>query len=788
MAAPDRIWLDAQGAQNRLHLDRGIPRYISDHVRSLTALAGDRIRAVALNPTLPLTGNVAWLLGSELLTWSEGRAPSPRPALYHIMSPFELAQPLERVWPPWARTRLIPTVVTLYDVIPAIFPDHYLRNPVLRAQYNARSQIVSGADHILAISETTARDAVERLGARREQITVIDAGVANHFAEAFGSAEQARHLVDRRFPEIRPGFMFYVGGIEFRKNLERTIEAYGATKPAFRAVHQLVLTCRMLTEQETDLRKAARAAGISDGELILTNYVADRELAALYRTCDLFVFPSFYEGSGLPILEAMACGAPVASARSSASLELLGDDRASFDPFDVRDIAHVLQSTLADPGLMEQLRERSAVRVRDYTWQHVAERTLEGYEHALAAARRLGRVRSRPRIAMYTPWPPDRSGIADYNRRLLSELGRDVDVDVVVAKPLRSYPRPLEAGVRLARSDDMAWRHEVRGYDRMVYCMGNSEFHQHVYEALRQRPGVVVAHDVRLTGFFGWYAGVEQPHDPAGRLAERIRSAYRDRLGELFAQRAPTPEEQSSLGIYMTREIQQAAELMIVHSRYAADIVRLDQLPGRAPAAATTVLPLAFPEPSTSARGPSDPSAPTVVTFGIISSVKAPETLIEAFALLARDRPGARLVFAGGAHEAELLRCQRAADEAGVGDKVEFRGFAAEAYWRRLLAEADVAVQLRLVSNGEASAAVTQCLAAGLPTVVTDHGWFAELPREAVVGVPRDVSAPRLAAAIARIIDDPSRASAISEAGREHARCNTFARVARSYLDVLELT
>jgi glycosyltransferase involved in cell wall biosynthesis len=488
------------------------------------------------------------------------------------------------------------------------------------------------------------------------------------------------------------------------------------------------------------------------------------------------------------MLEAMACDVPVVASNTSTSPEILGDDEGTFDPFDPRDIARVLEATLADEALMARLRERSRRRVAHYTWHRVAEQSLVGYERALATGRR--RPRSvRPRLALYTPWPPDRSGIASYNLRLVAELGRHVDVDVVVGGELATYPEPREPGTRIVGASEMGWKAPLRSHDALLYCMGNSSFHGYVYEAMAAERGVVVAHDVRLTGFYGWYAGQERPSDPTGRLSERIAAMYGARLGTRtpFADRPPTPAEQEALGIYMSHELQEYAHKIIVHSRYAAEVLRLDSPYPHGPRPDLAVLPHAFAERPPRPPRPHAPKAPLVVTFGVVSSVKNPQVLIEAFALVQAERPGARLVFAGGADPAELDRWRDVAAAAGIGECVDFLDHVDEPAWEELLTTADLAVQLRLVSNGEASGTVCECLSAGLPVIVTDQGWFGELPDAAVGKVTKELTAPVLATAMATILDDPAVAEAMAQEGLAYARANSFAAVAHRYLQELAL-
>lgn len=776
------VWLGVQGAQNREHFDRGIPRYVRDHALALVAAAPEAIAAVGLDPGLPLTANLDSLVGSRLLQWND-RRPERLPEIFHVMSPFELHLPLERVWPAWARESRVRVAVTLFDLIPLVFRDHYLADPEMRARYTARAELIRTVDRVFAISQTTADDATRLLGVPEDRITVIDAGVSSHFSETFGSVEEARRVVAQRFSAIEPGYLLYVAGIEFRKNLDRLIQGFARTSVDFRDGHQLVITCRMRDVDEQHLRGVARAAGLRERDLILTNYVTDTELAALYRTCELFVFASFYEGSGLPILEAMACGAPVAASSTSTSPEILGDLEATFDPFDPDDIGRVLEQTMRDEALMERLRARSRERVGRYTWHRAAAETLDGYERMGASGRpRPGRAR----IALHTPWLPERSGIAQYNLRLAAELGRHVDVDIVVAGSLDDYAPPRERGLRLIPASELHTLEPLRAYDRHVYCMGNSHFHHQVHDAMVRWPGVVVCHDVRLAGFYSSYAEHERPEDPAGRFAERLRAQYGDRLGRDDALGIPSPWEQSDLGIFMTEELQRHAELLIVHSHYAADLLRLD-VPGDLRRPPVEVLPLALPE-ARPARARAVPAGGgTIVSFGIVSGVKMPEVLIEAVAHLRGTRPGIRLVFAGGALPAELAELRAHAAEAGVGDAVDVLGHVDDAEYDRLLDDAHVAVQLRRVQNGEASAAVGDALAAGLPTVVTGQGWAGELPNAAVEKVPLELTAPVLAAAIEGVLGDEARAAEMSQAARVFAADAGFPAVAERYLEVLGL-
>ncbi len=783
------VSLYAEGAQNRAHFDRGIPRYVVEHLRAVQQTRPEVLHSVLLSPALPLTGNLSWLLGTGLLGWSTddrrvARRPSSAPSVYHIMSPFELGTPLEAMWPRWARDSRVATVVTLYDLIPLVFSDHYLKDAGVRAEYEARLELIRNADQVLAISQTTADDAIERLGIAADRVHVIHAGSTDTFSEMHASVDAAWTHLRRQLTDVQPGFILYVGGFEFRKNLEGLIEAYSLLAEGIRADHQLVIACRLTPEQMSTLEERAARLGVQPGQLVLTGYVSDIELGALYHACSLFVFASLYEGSGLPMLEAMACGAPVAASNTSTPPEILGDSQATFDPHDPASIAACLSDVVTSPSALEQLADRSRARVGAYTWARVAEQSIEGYERAIVRRRR--RRWHRSRIALVTPWPPERSGIADYNLRLARELGKRVDVDIVTAGAAEEYAKPLEQGVQLIGASDRRWLEPLRQHDRVVYCMGNSLFHGHVYELLRERPGPVVFHDVQLTGFYGWQAGRERPEEPAAALAGSIRSMYGSRLPpEVGSEGPPEWDRQLALGIYMTREIQNLADACFVHSRLASDLLELDR--GAIDRAVPIhVLPFGMP-PAVDVLRTEISEAPLLVSMGVVNEVKGLAGLISAFALVAAERPMARLVIAGPTDEAESRRWHEYAREHAPDADIEIPGHVDSERYAALLAEADLAVQLRLVSNGEASAAIADCLSAGLPTLVTDLGWAGELPADVTSHVPVGTEPAQLAQRIEGLLADDARRNALGTAALAHARVHSFSRVADAYLAALEL-
>ena len=349
---PGSVWLDARGTQSVGHAERGIARYVTEHAAALLEVAPETIGAVGLSPDIPVPASAESLLGSGKVAWqTRERGPDGEvPPIYHVMSPFEADLGLEEIWPVWTRESRL--VVTLYDLIPLIMRERYNADwGYMATAWIARLGLLGSAQQILTISQHTAEDAMERLNIPEERITVIDSGCLRSLLLP------GRHPGGGRCdPPLRRcrGSAPASCSTWAASTTARTWRARSAPTPSCRRrCATPTSSSSRATSRSTSasrLRVLARSLGIESRNLLLTGFVSDRDLAALYRSCELFVFPSLYEGAGLPILEAMTCGAPVAASRTSAIPELLGDLEATFDPADPADIARCIREVLETPG------------------------------------------------------------------------------------------------------------------------------------------------------------------------------------------------------------------------------------------------------------------------------------------------------------------------------------------------------------------------------------------------------------------------------------------------------
>ena len=319
----------------------------------------------------------------------------------------------------------------------------------------------------------------------------------------------------------------------------------------------------------------------------------------------------------------------------------------------------------------------------------------------------------------------------------------------------------------------------IGGYDAVILALGNSEFHAAALRLLRtwDRPVVVHAHDVRMTNLY--LHGSARGAVPEG-FPDAVAAQYPDLSPELLIQGRLADSSADSEGVYMFREIAARADRLFVTSDFAAGLARLDADPSDGEKVA--VWPYAYPRPVD--RDAAQVDRQLICSFGLVNAAKAPELLIDAATRLLASRPGLRLAFVGPIADDEADRLGQHADAVGLGEAMLLTGRVDQQGYEDWLARAGLAVQLRSRSNGETSGAVADSLVHGVPTVVTDIGPQSGLG-DVVVRVAADIDAAGLAAALARLIDDPDRATILGRRGRQFAADRGFDWAARQLLELL---
>ena len=275
------------------------------------------------------------------------------------------------MWPPSARADGVGLVVTVFDLIPLIYPEHYLPDPSYHARYKNRIELIRLADRVFAISHATARDLVAMLDLPEADVVVTGTGVSARFQPPTpGSSPLA--AVHAHVPAVQPGYILYAGALDFRKNVDALLVAYSRLPRALRAQHQLLIVSRLSPSDLDALRPRLRALEI-ERDVVVASAVGDDELVAIYQAARLFVFPSLYEGFGLPVAEAIACGTPTIASNVSSLVEIVADPAALFDPSDPESLRATMERELSDTGAASR---PPAVLDARHTWPAVVERMI----------------------------------------------------------------------------------------------------------------------------------------------------------------------------------------------------------------------------------------------------------------------------------------------------------------------------------------------------------------------------------------------------------------------------
>ena len=273
-----------------------------------------------------------------------------------------------------------PSVVTIHDMTLWLFPQHHYRRRLL-AMRPLMPLAARRATAIIAVSHSTKRDIVRILGVPESKVHVIYEAPAPCFRPLTSSPKLEE--VRRRY-RLPQRFVLYVGTIEPRKNLVRLLEAFAHLRQGRAIPHALILAGHRGWKDETVFATVERL-GVQDAVRFL-GYVPEDDLVALYNLADVLVFPSLYEGFGLPVLEAMACGTPVVTSPRGSLQEVAGDAAVFVDPTEVGSIAEGLRRILKDPAEREALRARGLAHASRFTWEAAALRTWQLYHRCVGSA------------------------------------------------------------------------------------------------------------------------------------------------------------------------------------------------------------------------------------------------------------------------------------------------------------------------------------------------------------------------------------------------------------------
>jgi glycosyltransferase involved in cell wall biosynthesis len=502
------LLIDGQALQTSSSRLRGIGRYSSNLLRALAVtrprwrievvqnsalapIAADDLNGLQVLPYRPpvrLHSDYRELNERYYADWLTAQAADAVLVLNHC-------EGWEGIIPSFCGTR--PCVYGIaYDLIPLLYPEHYLIDVGTADWYALRFRQLLWSDALLAISEATARD-VRTLGAGEAPLVVNIGGAVDPLFAPLSPSEFAIRARDvrERFGLHRE-FLLYVGALDYRKNLRGAIHAFGALPPDCRKHLDLAVVCRMKPAEQASIKDTARQAGIASSLRLICS-ASDEDLRALYQMCRLFFFPSLYEGLGLPVLEALHCGAPVVTSNNSSLPEYAGPHSWLGDPSSPQAMADVLQEALAEPR--DAHRQEREAFARTFTWSRTADLACRTIERSMR--RRGNFVRRRRRLAWVTSVTRSSPGQVEYITGPLPFLAEHFDIELVAVSNPIELPEELSRHSLILTAGEVRARHAAFPYDMFLYQLSPSPGHLGMFNLLWQFPGLVMLHDFSATEF-----------------------------------------------------------------------------------------------------------------------------------------------------------------------------------------------------------------------------------------------------------------------------------------------
>ena len=274
----------------------------------------------------------------------------------------------------------IPAVCTVHDLAFLLYPNLVTSDA---ARYYGQIELaIRRASRIIAVSDSTRNDLVKLLGASEPKIDVIYEAADPIYRPM--DSHIARHLLLAADIAVPDHYILFVGTIEPRKNLGTLLRSYARLRASYRVDTPLVLagSSGWLSQ---DIRELVTTLGLSDCVIFTGQIPRNEHLCALYNLATMLVHPAYYEGFGLPPLEAMACGTPVVCSNAGSLPEVVGDAALMANPEDVDEWLVAMHRLLDDAPLRAELREKGLARAASFSWQKAAQETLKTYNHAVAS-------------------------------------------------------------------------------------------------------------------------------------------------------------------------------------------------------------------------------------------------------------------------------------------------------------------------------------------------------------------------------------------------------------------
>lgn len=733
------------------------------------------------------------------------------PDLLLRFAPFDMGLPL------LARDLTVPTVVYVDDLLFWAMPEAFSEQAPdwQRAATDHAASRLNEADLLLAPNAEIAELLTKALRMPSERIALCPLGPAE--APSVDALSTARQIALSRLG-LGPRYLYCGTDRDLRGNLSATLRAYAALPESLRREVPLLLASDWSDDEIWFHYAQAAESDIAD-DLVIAAPTSPLEHDALLMGAELLLNPRLYDPLGVDLLDAATWGVPVITTQH-APASAIRSGMVTFDPRDPQAMTQALRPALGD-GLgpsapppkidstptLTDLWPEGDTSIPDAPGHSLDQRQHDAYgdvplteckgstEHKTARSPRkvsipqANQLFSHPplrRLALVSPLPPERTGVADFSADLAAALSRQIPVTAYVDPQVLSETEPLPA-IEIRGADRLGEDLESGFVDLTLYQVGNSHFHLYQRPLIDRYPGIIEVHDGILHNLCaeaylpqgdgeGYFDALSFAHGPEGReWAQDVLSGI-----------APETRQQPTV----SRGIVNWALGTIAHNHWAAEAVRAQ---GTHQPVIVSPIPISLDEghaalDRAAARrqlGLQDDDL-VIATFGRLTPTKRLDALLRAFARLVETAPQARLCLVGALETGSSAGDIPAlATELGLDDRLTITGYVDRPTFLAYLAATDIGVNLRYPHSGETSATLTLLLNAGLPVITSNVGPFADLPDDCCWKVDPDESeVDLLYAYLARLAANPALRRTMGQRALTHVQRTipTWDQAAERYL------
>ncbi|MGK9252807.1 glycosyltransferase [Paenibacillus humicus] len=632
---------------------------------------------------------------------------------------------------PILKTKKVKKVYFLHDLIPlAMKAEFYSKWPSqLQKEYDQRGMLLQNADLILTNSEASKRDAMKFLSIPSERIEVVYASTNEELYTSVRNGRESTLLASEL--HMNKPFIYALTGYDARKNNKGLIEAFADVSLRFPDINLIISGIKLESEQ-AELYEIAAKAGLDKSKVIFLGFVSDDLLLSLYKECEFFVYPSLYEGFGLPVLEAMRCGTAVITTTSSSLPEVGGEAAILVDPYNSQQLGLAMIEMLLSSDKRDEAREKSILQAKKFSWEQVGAKSLSAIEKLLHIAPIV--MTLKPELAFFSPLNPEKSGISDYSEEMIPFLSKYFELTIVV-NGLELTNEDIASNYNII--DYSKHRERLEKIPRRLYHMGNNELHKWIYRAMENYPGNVLIHDLNMFGMFVHTVYLKGNKEEFYHLLTYSHREEGSRAVEEIKSAGIIPDSQR---FPMNGKIMDLSTGIFVHSQWAKDqLIRHSSYHGP-----ISVLPFGFVQPpqvdKRAIRGQLKMKEDQIHlgVFGNVVPSKRIPVILQVFARLQMTHPSTCLYLIGHIDSDSRSLTNKQIKELGLKNTVKIIESPDLATFDHYIAAMDVCINLRYPTMGETSATLMRAIGFGIPSIVSNVGSYQEYPDDFVWKVDVD--------------------------------------------------